>query len=61
MPDKAPVKMPAKSPRVVVYLSAELKEELEALAEIRNRSVSNLLETVARDIVAKAKESGEIK
>lgn len=45
----------------VVYLSEELKSDLEALAIKENRSVSNLLETVAKDLVEKAKEEGKIK
>lgn len=52
--------VPTKNPRVVVYLSKELKADLEALAEKRNRSVSNLLETLAKEEVERAKERGEI-
>lgn len=52
--------MPTKNPRVVVYLSPELKAKLEALASKRNRSVSNLLETVAKEVVEQAEESGEL-
>jgi predicted transcriptional regulator len=52
--------MPTKNPRVVVYLSPELKANLEALAEKRNRSVSNMVETLVKDIVEQAKESGEL-
>ena len=49
------------NPRVVVYLSESLKSDLEALAAKENRSVSNLLETVAKDLVEKAKAEGKIK
>ena len=52
--------VPTKNPRVVVYLSPELKADLEALAEKENRSVSNLLETVAKEVVAKAKQEGRL-
>jgi DNA-binding MarR family transcriptional regulator len=52
--------VPTKNPRVVVYLTAELKAGLEALAAKRNRSVSNLLETLAKEEVEKAKRQGEI-
>jgi molybdopterin-guanine dinucleotide biosynthesis protein A len=52
--------MPTKNPRVVVYLTPELKAALEALAEKRNRSVSNLLETLAKNEVESAKERGEL-
>ena len=54
------VPMPTKNPRVVVYLTPELKAELEALAEKRNRSVSNLLETLAKNEVENAKAAGEM-
>jgi len=50
-----------KKPRVVVYLDASLKERLEALADKRNRSISNLLETLAKQEIEEAQESGELK
>ncbi len=50
-----------KKPRVVVYLDESLKELLELLAEKRNRSVSNLLETLAKQEVEQAKQRGELK
>jgi len=46
--------------RAVFYLPPELKTKLEALASKRNRSVSNLLETLAKDVVEQAEESGEL-
>lgn len=49
-----------KKPRVVVYLDESLKELLELLADRRNRSVSNLLETLAKQEVEKAKDTGEL-
>ena len=49
-----------KKPRVVVYLDESLKDLLEALADKRNRSVSNLLETLAKQEVEQAKVSGEL-
>jgi predicted transcriptional regulator len=52
------VPMPTKNPRVVVYLSPELKAQLEVLADKQNRSVSNLLETLAREAIEEAKKSG---
>jgi predicted transcriptional regulator len=45
---------------MVVYLTDELKNDLEALASKRNRSVSNLLETLAKEEVEKAKVAGEL-
>ncbi len=50
-----------KKPRVVVYLDESLKELLELLADKRNRSVSNLLETLAKQEVEQAKQRGELK
>ena len=49
-----------KKPRVVVYLDESLKELLEVLASKRNRSVSNLLETLAKHEVEQAKSRGEL-
>lgn len=50
-----------KKPRVVVYLDESLKELLELLADKRNRSVSNLLETLAKQEIEQAKQKGELK
>ena len=49
-----------KKPRVVVYLSEELRNKLERLAESRNRSVSNLLETLTKREIEQAEAAGEI-
>lgn len=49
-----------KKPRVVVYLDESLKQVLEDLADRRNRSVSNLLETLAKREVEQAQASGEL-
>jgi hypothetical protein len=46
--------------KIFSYIDPELKEELETLAVIRNRSVSNLLETMARQEVERAKLTGEM-
>jgi molybdopterin-guanine dinucleotide biosynthesis protein A len=46
--------------KIFAYIDPDLKEAIEALAEVRNRSVSNLLETIARDEIEKAKISGEL-
>jgi hypothetical protein len=50
-----------KKPRVVFYLDEWLKDDLERLAAVENRSVSNLLETVAKTVVDQAKKEGKIK
>ena len=46
--------------KIFSYTDPELKQELKILAAIRNRSVSNLMETMARQEVDRAKASGEI-
>ena len=46
--------------KIFSYIDPELKQELELLAAIRNRSVSNLMETMARQEVDRAKASGEM-
>ena len=50
-----------KKPRVVVYLDESLKELLELLADKRNRSVSNLLETLAKQEIEQAQARGELR
>lgn len=52
--------LPAKLPRVVVYLPPELKADLEKLAEARRRPVSNLLLVLVEQEVKEAKENKEI-
>lgn len=49
-----------KKSKVFSYIDPELKQELESLAAIRNRSVSNLMETMARQEIDRAKSSGEL-
>lgn len=52
--------LPAKLPRVVVYLDPKLKSDLEKLAASRRRPVSNLLLVLIEQEVNKAKDLGEI-
>ncbi len=47
--------------KLFAYISHEDKADLEQLAQIRNRSVSNLIETLVKDEIAKAKAAGELK
>lgn len=56
----AKIPVATKKPRVVVYLDESLKQVLEDLADKRNRSVSNLLETLAKREIEQAKASGEL-
>jgi predicted transcriptional regulator len=46
--------------RLVAYCEPEIKEKLEKLAESRLRSLSNLIESVLVEEVAKAEVNGEI-
>ena len=46
--------------RLVAYCDQEMKEKLERLAELRLRSLSNLVESVLVEEVAKAEASGEL-
>ncbi len=53
--------MPAKNPRINVVIPAKLKREFEQLCEIENRSMSNMLVTLAQRAVDDAKSKGLIK
>ncbi|UBF30770.1 ribbon-helix-helix protein, CopG family (plasmid) [Kovacikia minuta CCNUW1] len=46
--------------RIVSYVDPEIKEKLERLAEVRLRSLSNLIEAALVDEVARAEASGEL-
>lgn len=46
--------------RLVAYCDPEIKEKLERLAETRLRSLSNLIESVLVEEVAKAEADGEL-
>lgn len=52
--------VPTSKAKVFAYIQNELKEDLERLAEVRNRSISNLLETLIKAEVDQAKASGEL-
>ncbi len=47
--------------RLVAYCEPEIKEKLEWLAEQRLRSLSNLIESILVEEVAKAEATGELK
>jgi hypothetical protein len=47
--------------RIVAYCSNEMKHKLERLADLRFRSVSNLIEAVLAEEIARAESSGELK
>jgi len=46
--------------KLFAYVKPDLKEKLEALAGLRMRSVSNLIEYVLAEEVARAERSGEL-
>ena len=53
--------MPAKNPRINVVMPAELKSDFEALCHLENRSMSNMLVTLAQKAVDEARENGLLK
>ncbi|HEY9876867.1 MAG TPA: ribbon-helix-helix protein, CopG family [Leptolyngbyaceae cyanobacterium] len=52
--------MPTNKAKVGTYIDQELKEELERLAELESRSVSNFVELLIKEAVAKAKAEGKL-
>jgi hypothetical protein len=53
--------MPAKNPRINVVMPASLKRDFEKLCELENRSMSNMLVTLAQRAVDEAKPKGRLK
>ncbi|BBD63312.1 hypothetical protein NIES2109_61620 (plasmid) [Nostoc sp. HK-01] len=47
--------------RISLYLDEALKSDLERLAKIRKRSLSNLIEVICEEEVERAKKSEELK
>jgi predicted transcriptional regulator len=52
--------VPAKIPRIAVYLSEELKADLEALANVERRSISQMAAILIEESIARAKEEGRL-
>ena len=52
--------LPSKSPRVAVYLDADMKKDLERLAKLDKRSVSNLIYTWVADNIESAKSEDKL-
>ena len=52
--------MPSKRPRLIVYLTPDVKERYEQLAKMRNRTASNLTETLILKAIWEAEQSGEL-
>lgn len=59
-PTKANTFVPSSKPRIVVYIDPKIKADFERLAKIRNRSASNLFETLAAKEIEEAKANGEL-
>ena len=57
----ASISMPSEKPRVTVYLDEDVKEDLEKLAAVHDRPVSNFVLRLIKEAIAKAKEDGVIK
>jgi hypothetical protein len=55
-----PMNVATNKARLVAYCEPEIKQKLEKLAESRLRSLSNLIESVLVEEIAKAEASGEL-
>jgi hypothetical protein len=53
--------MPAKNPRINVVMPIDLKGDFERLCHLENRSMSNMLVTLAQQAVDEAKAKGLLK
>lgn len=52
--------LPAKLPKVIVYLDPSLKSDLERLADKEKRSLSNMVAVMIQEAIDKAKSEGKI-
>ena len=53
--------VPARVPRVAVYLSEELKEKLDRLADQEKRSLSQMAAILLEESLLRAEEEGRLK
>jgi hypothetical protein len=53
--------VPAKIPRIAVYLTEELKGDLEVLANAERRSLSQMAAMLIEEGIDKAKSDGRLK
>lgn len=53
--------VPAKIPRIAIYLSEEVKADLEALANSERRSLSQMGAILIEEAIARAKAEGRLK
>lgn len=61
MVDQPVTLVPAKIPRIAVYLSEEVKADLEALANAERRSLSQMAAMLIEEAIARAKAEGRLK
>ncbi|WP_199295700.1 ribbon-helix-helix protein, CopG family [Trichocoleus sp. FACHB-591] len=52
--------VPTDKSRVATYIEEELKQKLEKLAALEDRSVSNFLERLIKQVVDQAEREGRI-
>jgi hypothetical protein len=52
--------VPTDKARVAAYIDWELKEKLEALAALEDRSVSNFVERLIKEAVSEAEREGKL-
>jgi predicted transcriptional regulator len=52
--------VPTDKSRVATYIEEELKQKLEKLAALEDRSVSNFLERLIKQVVEQAEREGRI-
>jgi predicted transcriptional regulator len=52
--------VPTDKARVATYIDEELKQKLEKLAALEDRSVSNFLERLLKQIIEQAEKEGKI-
>ena len=53
--------MPTNKAKLGVYVDQGLKADVEKLAELESRSVSNFIEILLKELVANAKAEGKLK
>lgn len=52
--------VPTDKARVATYVDEELKQKLERLAALEDRSVSNFLERLIKQVIEQAEKEGKI-
>ena len=53
--------MPSEKPRITVYLDEDIKDDLEELARLNDRPVSNFVLTLIKQAITEAKTQGRLK